>query len=319
MVANFLAGGAVVNAFAAEMGAEVVVDRRRRRGHRSTRRPGCGTARCGRGTADLAEGPAMTVDEARAGGRGRHRGGDAAWRPARAAWSPATWGSATPRRRPRSSARSPAPPPRRPPAAAPASTTAPGSARSRSSPGRARGCPEPPSTPQAAIAALAEVGGLEHAALAGFLLGAAAHRTPVILDGAIAGAAALVAAALCPAALEFAVAGHVSQEAGHAIALRAPRAAPAAGAGPPARRGHRRAAGLAAGRRRGPGAAGRRHLRRRGCHRQERLTGGRPGSRPGILSPDRASPKRRPAVVPCDDEEAPWATTPSRTRTCSRS
>ena len=67
---------------------------------------------------------------------------------------------------------------------------------------------------------LAEIGGLEHAALAGFVLGAAAHRVPVLLDGAIAGAAALVAAALCPAALEYAVAGHVSHEAGHALALR---------------------------------------------------------------------------------------------------
>ena len=48
---------------------------------------------------------------------------------------------------------------------------------------------------------LAEVGGLEHAALAGFVLGAAAARVPVMLDGVIAGSAALVAAALCPTAL----------------------------------------------------------------------------------------------------------------------
>ena len=45
---------------------------------------------------------------------------------------------------------------------------------------------------------LAAVGGLEHAALAGFILGAAALRTPVVLDGVIAGAAALVAQALRP-------------------------------------------------------------------------------------------------------------------------
>jgi nicotinate-nucleotide--dimethylbenzimidazole phosphoribosyltransferase len=79
--------------------------------------------------------------------------------------------------------------------------------------------PERPGTPQAALAVLAEVGGLEHAALAGFVLGAAAHRIPVVLDGAIAGSGALVAAALCPAALDYAVAGHVSHEAGHALAL----------------------------------------------------------------------------------------------------
>ena len=80
--------------------------------------------------------------------------------------------------------------------------------------------PGPPSTPEEALAVLAEIGGLEHAALAGFVLGAAEHRVPVLLDGAIAGAAALVAAALCPAALEYAVAGHVSHEAGHVLALR---------------------------------------------------------------------------------------------------
>jgi nicotinate-nucleotide--dimethylbenzimidazole phosphoribosyltransferase len=80
--------------------------------------------------------------------------------------------------------------------------------------------PARPSTPEAALAALAEVGGLEHAGLAGFVLGAAAARVPVLLDGVIAGSAALVAAALCPTALEFALAGHTSAEPGHAIALR---------------------------------------------------------------------------------------------------
>jgi nicotinate-nucleotide--dimethylbenzimidazole phosphoribosyltransferase len=69
------------------------------------------------------------------------------------------------------------------------------------------------------LAALAEVGGLEHAALAGFVLGAAAARVPVLLDGAIAGSAALVAAALCPTAIEYTLAGHTSVEPGHAIAL----------------------------------------------------------------------------------------------------
>ena len=79
--------------------------------------------------------------------------------------------------------------------------------------------PVRPATPAAALAILAEFGGLEHAALAGFVLGAAAERVPVLLDGAIAGSAALVAAALCPTALEYALAGHTSVEPGHAIAL----------------------------------------------------------------------------------------------------
>ena len=66
---------------------------------------------------------------------------------------------------------------------------------------------------------LAKVGGLEHAALTGFLLGAAARRTPVIVDGVIAGSAALAAAAFAPAAVDAMVAGHRSAEPGAAVAL----------------------------------------------------------------------------------------------------
>jgi nicotinate-nucleotide--dimethylbenzimidazole phosphoribosyltransferase len=63
-------------------------------------------------------------------------------------------------------------------------------------------------------------GGLEHAAIAGYVLGAAAERVPVVLDGVIAGAAALVAAALAPTAVDYFVAGHRSVEPGHHVALR---------------------------------------------------------------------------------------------------
>jgi nicotinate-nucleotide--dimethylbenzimidazole phosphoribosyltransferase len=69
------------------------------------------------------------------------------------------------------------------------------------------------------LTVLAEVGGLEHAAIAGFILGGAAERVPVILDGVIAGAAALAAAALAPAVRDVCVAGHRSAEPGHAAAL----------------------------------------------------------------------------------------------------
>jgi nicotinate-nucleotide--dimethylbenzimidazole phosphoribosyltransferase len=69
------------------------------------------------------------------------------------------------------------------------------------------------------IEVLAALGGLEHAALAGFILGAAAQRVPVILDGVIAGSAALIAAALAPAVLDACVAGHRSAEPGHTVAL----------------------------------------------------------------------------------------------------
>ncbi len=69
------------------------------------------------------------------------------------------------------------------------------------------------------IGALAAVGGLEHAALAGYLLGAAARRVPVILDGVIAVAAALAAQALSPLSREAMVAGHRSVEPGATVAL----------------------------------------------------------------------------------------------------
>jgi nicotinate-nucleotide--dimethylbenzimidazole phosphoribosyltransferase len=70
------------------------------------------------------------------------------------------------------------------------------------------------------VAVLAAVGGLEHAALAGLILAGAAHRVPVILDGVIAGAAALVAQAMATAVLDACIAGHCSAEPGHAQALR---------------------------------------------------------------------------------------------------
>jgi nicotinate-nucleotide--dimethylbenzimidazole phosphoribosyltransferase len=69
------------------------------------------------------------------------------------------------------------------------------------------------------IGVLAAVGGLEHAAIAGFVLGAAARRVPVVLDGVIAGSAALVARALAPSCVDACVAGHRSGEPGHAVAL----------------------------------------------------------------------------------------------------
>jgi nicotinate-nucleotide--dimethylbenzimidazole phosphoribosyltransferase len=217
MVANFLAGGAVVNAFAAGSGARVVVvdvgvavpldpmpaliDRKVRPG-----------------TDDLSVGPAMTVDEARqalevgievattlAADSGCLITGDMgiANTTASAALVCAFTG-ATP-------------------------ATATGRGTGIDDPTLARKIevvsravarvPSRPTTPEAALAVLAELGGLEHAGLAGFVLGAAAARVPVLLDGATAGSAALVAAALCPTVLDYALAGHTSVEPGHAVAL----------------------------------------------------------------------------------------------------
>ncbi|MER0478743.1 nicotinate-nucleotide--dimethylbenzimidazole phosphoribosyltransferase [Streptomyces sp. Edi2] len=69
------------------------------------------------------------------------------------------------------------------------------------------------------IGVLSAVGGLEHAALVGLILGGASLRTPVILDGVSAGAAALVARAIAPEALAACIAGHRSAEPGHVAAL----------------------------------------------------------------------------------------------------
>jgi nicotinate-nucleotide--dimethylbenzimidazole phosphoribosyltransferase len=69
------------------------------------------------------------------------------------------------------------------------------------------------------LTVLAAVGGLEHGAIAGFLLRAAARRVPVVLDGVVAGSAALVAQALAPPAVDHWVAGHRSAEPGASVAL----------------------------------------------------------------------------------------------------
>jgi nicotinate-nucleotide--dimethylbenzimidazole phosphoribosyltransferase len=69
------------------------------------------------------------------------------------------------------------------------------------------------------IDVLAKIGGFEIGGLAGVILGAAARRVPVVLDGFIAGAAALVAVTLCPQARDYLIAGHRSPEPGHGACL----------------------------------------------------------------------------------------------------
>jgi len=66
---------------------------------------------------------------------------------------------------------------------------------------------------------LARVGGFEIGGLAGVMLAAAAHRVPVVIDGFISGAAALIAAALSPGLRDFLIAAHVSAEPGHRLLL----------------------------------------------------------------------------------------------------
>ena len=69
------------------------------------------------------------------------------------------------------------------------------------------------------LGVLAALGGLEIAVLVGVLLGGAASRVPIVLDGFITGAAALVAAAIAPDVTARLIASHRSAEPGHAVQL----------------------------------------------------------------------------------------------------
>jgi len=73
--------------------------------------------------------------------------------------------------------------------------------------------------PRDPIDVLAKVGGFEIGGLAGVMLGAAAHRVPVVIDGFISGAAALIAAKLSPRLKDYLIAAHLSAESGHKVLL----------------------------------------------------------------------------------------------------
>jgi len=215
MVANFLAGGAVVNAFAAQAGAEVVVVDA---GVAADLEPAPGLLprKVARGTADFTRGPAMTREQAvtaltagievardlvAAGNRCLVTGDmGIANTTASAALICAFTGSN------------------------PAVVTGPGAgadaaARSRKVEAIRQGLALHQPDPADPVGVLAAFGGYEHAALAGFILAAAALRVPVILDGVIAGAAALAAVAIAPDAIAACLAGHRSTEPGHAATL----------------------------------------------------------------------------------------------------
>jgi nicotinate-nucleotide--dimethylbenzimidazole phosphoribosyltransferase len=70
-----------------------------------------------------------------------------------------------------------------------------------------------------AIDILTKVGGLEIAGMAGAMLGGAAHRVPILVDGFISTVAANVAVMLAPNVKDYLIFGHLSQEQGHRVAL----------------------------------------------------------------------------------------------------
>ena len=69
------------------------------------------------------------------------------------------------------------------------------------------------------VGALAALGGLEHAAIVGLILTGAVYGIPVLLDGIVSNSAALVARALAPDSIDYAIAGHLSAEPGARVAL----------------------------------------------------------------------------------------------------
>jgi len=215
MVANFLAGGAVINAFAAQAGAEVtVVDIGVAADLDPV--PGLLPRKIGRGTADFTAGPAMTREQAAAAveigievandlvaaGHQCLLTGDMGIANTTAsaalicAYTGADAGAATGRG---------------------TGVDDDTLARKINVVRRALALHQP--DPADPLGTLAAIGGFEHAALTGFIIAAAAQRIPVILDGVIAGSAALAACALAPGAAACLIAGHRSAEPAHAISL----------------------------------------------------------------------------------------------------
>ena len=73
--------------------------------------------------------------------------------------------------------------------------------------------------PKDPLGVLAQIGGLEHAAIVGVILAGAVYGLPVILDGVVSNSAALVARALAPHSAGYVIAGHRSAEPGARIVL----------------------------------------------------------------------------------------------------
>jgi nicotinate-nucleotide--dimethylbenzimidazole phosphoribosyltransferase len=73
--------------------------------------------------------------------------------------------------------------------------------------------------PKDPLGVLAQIGGLEHAGIAGVILTGAVYGIPVILDGVVSDSAALVARALAPHSTGYVIAGHRSAEPGARIVL----------------------------------------------------------------------------------------------------
>lgn len=215
MVAAFLRGGAAINVLARQAGARVVVADF---GVASSLGPAPGLVDCriAPGTRNMAQGPAMTAGEARAAIEHGRRLAEAAVDDGADLLLTGEMGIANT-------------------TAAAAVTAALCGAEPEAVTGRGTGLDEGGwrrkvevvrralavnrPDPRDGLAVLSAVGGFEIAGLVGVILAGAARRVPVVLDGFIAGAAALVAVTLAPAARHVLLAAHRSAEPGHPVAL----------------------------------------------------------------------------------------------------
>ncbi|MEW5909430.1 MAG: nicotinate-nucleotide--dimethylbenzimidazole phosphoribosyltransferase [Thermodesulfobacteriota bacterium] len=73
--------------------------------------------------------------------------------------------------------------------------------------------------PKDGLDVLAKVGGFEIGGIAGCILAGAVHQHPVVIDGFISTAGALIAHTLCPSVIDYLFAGHCSAENGHRLML----------------------------------------------------------------------------------------------------
>ncbi len=230
MVLNFLSGGAAVNVFAKHAGARVVcVDM----GVAATiEHPALIAEKVAPGTANMTKGPAMTEDEAlRAVSAGVDLVGRLAGSGVRligigemgignstaaAALTSALLGASPDASVGRGTGVDDAGLARKRDAVA----------RALAANGIAAGVAAGTGGPADALAVLAKVGGFELAGMAGVCLGAGVFRVPVVVDGYISTAAALVASRMSPHASSYWFASHRSEEPGHGVALEALGLAP---------------------------------------------------------------------------------------------
>ncbi len=215
MVLNFLGGGAAVNVLARHVGARVVVVDAGVAGE-LPQHPGLVALRVAAGTRNMAHGPAMSVEEARASleagitvVEGEERRGLDILGVGEMGIGNTTAASAV---------------------TAAVTGCSPGEVT-----GRGTGLDDLELAHKVEVVAralaanrprrgdgldvLAKVGGFEIGAMAGAMIAAAARHLPVVLDGFICGAAALVAVLLAPRVKEYLVASHRSVEVGHSRLL----------------------------------------------------------------------------------------------------